>query len=146
MPVSPHLCILFVLWCLPKWNSHKMSPCLPCLWPVPSQNVWRWYQKQIFLSQFDPQHWHPSMNREKLKLSQLLWSFLMFINPQKFTFMSVLPFLFLEWTVWTYQTFWRLSVDNNISWRGFMPMAQLLPFNCKIDKKFMNVVQFLKKK
>ena len=31
-----------------------------------------WYQARFFESQFDPQNWQPSMNREKLKLSQLL--------------------------------------------------------------------------
>ena len=33
-----------------------------------------WYQARfLLLSQFDPQNWQPSMNREKLKLSQLLY-------------------------------------------------------------------------
>ena len=90
-----------------------------------------WYQARfLLLSQFDPQNWQPSMNREKLKLSQLLYStihcfFIFFSSCKKSQFYEVLLLLVLL-------DFLASPSWQHISWRGFMPMASLLPFNFKL--------------
>ena len=90
-----------------------------------------WYQARfLLLSQFDPQNWQPSMNREKLKLSQLLsytihCFFIFFSSCKKSQFYEVLLLLVLL-------DFLASPSWQHISWRGFMPMASLLPFNFKL--------------
>ena len=107
---------------LPKWNSHKMSTC--------RENTVKWYQAaQIFiLSQFDPQNWQPSMNREKLKLSQCL----ALLDLALFFQRDILAKIPLLWSlVGPTRLFGVSSSWQRISCGEFMPIASLLPFNFK---------------